>query len=229
MNRVTEARRLRKMGHSIREIEKLVPASRSSISIWVRDIELTKEQKAILASRNPAFNAVFRRSELHSQKFRTLRTNYQKAGRELAKNGNSLHLAGCMLYWAEGAKHRNTVRFSNTDVGMMKFFVRFLRECYSVKNDAFKVRVYCYTDKGKIEDFWLEELELPRSCLTKTMANYDSGGKNNKKRRKQTWGVCEINVFKTEIVQGIFGAIQEYSGFDNPEWIDVLPGQAGVV
>ena len=37
-------------------------------------------------------------------------------------------MAGCMLYWAEGAKERNVVKFANSDAAMVRFFVRFLRE-----------------------------------------------------------------------------------------------------
>lgn len=36
-----------------------------------------------------------------------------------------LHLAGCMLYWAEGAKSRNTIEFANSDPNMVRLFCRF--------------------------------------------------------------------------------------------------------
>ena len=116
----------------------------------------------------------------------------------------------------------------------MKFFIKFLRECYFVKDEKIKIRINCYTDKGKtvseIEEFWLQELNLPKTCLGKTISNYDPRGKNNTKRKKRIWGVCEISVCNTELVQNVFGAIQEYSGFNNNEWLDILPGTcAGIV
>ena len=40
-----EARRLRYEGRSIKEIERLMRVNRSSISVWVRDVPLTEEQK----------------------------------------------------------------------------------------------------------------------------------------------------------------------------------------
>lgn len=32
-------------------------------------------------------------------------------------------------------------------------------------------------------------------------------------------GVGSLRVYKTKVVQHVYGAIQEYAGFDNPEWL----------
>jgi hypothetical protein len=42
-------------------------------------------------------------------------------------------MAGCMLYWAEGAKERNTVKFVNSDVAMVRLFVNFMKGCFGVR------------------------------------------------------------------------------------------------
>jgi creatinine amidohydrolase/Fe(II)-dependent formamide hydrolase-like protein len=34
------------------------------------------------------------------------------------------------------------------------------------------------------------------------------------------YGTCRLVVHSTEIVQTIYGSIQEYGGFDRPEWLD---------
>jgi hypothetical protein len=47
----------------------------------------------------------------------------QEEGRALARRGERLFLAGCMLYWAEGGQDRNQVRFSNSDPEMIRVFV----------------------------------------------------------------------------------------------------------
>jgi hypothetical protein len=38
-----------------------------------------------------------------------------------------------MLYWAEGTKTRNAVRFPNSDPELVRFFVAFLKTKYSQK------------------------------------------------------------------------------------------------
>jgi len=52
-----EARRIRaEEGAPLNEICKRLKVSKSSVSLWVRDIELTIEQKNKLLLNNPAFN-----------------------------------------------------------------------------------------------------------------------------------------------------------------------------
>lgn len=46
----------REEGASINEIARRVGVSKSSVSYWVRDIELTAEQHEELLRRNPAYN-----------------------------------------------------------------------------------------------------------------------------------------------------------------------------
>lgn len=50
-----------------------------------------------------------------------------------------------------------------------------------------------------------------------TFANSDPG---IRRKNKLPYGVCTVQVCSTELVQHVFGAIQEYSGFDNPAWLD---------
>jgi hypothetical protein len=51
------ARRLRREdGAAINEIASRLRVSKSSVSLWVRDIELTPAQQKALLDRNPAYN-----------------------------------------------------------------------------------------------------------------------------------------------------------------------------
>ena len=45
------ARELRAQGCSVKEIERALGVSRSSASVWVRDVALTDEQRRALAAR----------------------------------------------------------------------------------------------------------------------------------------------------------------------------------
>ena len=217
-----EVRRLRKEeGMSIKKIANKVGVSKASVSIWVRDIELTDEQKLNL---KPSVVAM---SISNRETFKKIREKYQEEGKIKAKENNALHIMGCMLYWAEGNKQKNSARLSNTDSNIIKLYVKFLRECFNVKNEDFVISIQCYTDKGitieQIEKYWLELLSLERQNLRKTLANYDKRGKDSI-RKKHLYGTCTVAVHSTEIVQSIFGAIQEYGGFNNPEWLDAVYG-----
>jgi transcriptional regulator with XRE-family HTH domain len=97
------ARRLRREeGASIKEIARRTGAAQSSISRWVRDIELTEDQREAL--RIAAYNGHVKGRTMNSKLRREARAIAQEEGRMLASNGDPLFVAGCMLYWAEGEK-----------------------------------------------------------------------------------------------------------------------------
>jgi hypothetical protein len=149
---------------------------------------------------------------------------YQQEGRERARRGEPLHLIGCMLYWAEGSKSRNTVAFVNSDPDMVSVFLRFLRECYGVEDEQVVLRCNCFVNNGpslkEIQDWWLSLLGLPRSSLRKPVVNRPSSA-GSASRRTLVYGTVRITVHSTRIIQSIYGAIQEYAGADRPEWVDL--------
>jgi len=134
-----EARGLRQEGMSVRDIAKELGVSISSVSLWVRDIILTESQVQSLKAKQHRYGAQNAGGQTNRRKFREQRIGYQEIGRAKARENRPLHLAGCMLYWAEGAKHRNKVYFVNSDPNMMLFFMRFLREELEVKDEEFAV------------------------------------------------------------------------------------------
>ena len=81
-----------------------------------------------------------------------------------------------------------------------------------------------YTNNGRtieeIERYWLEALELPRTCVRKHTLNHLPTSSSGKKRTLP-YGVCAVSVCSgTALVQHIYGAIQEYVGSDEPRWLD---------
>jgi DNA-binding transcriptional regulator YiaG len=219
------ARRLRcEEGRSIREIAHLVGVAKSSVSRWVSDIELSPAQHEALYDRNRLYHVQQRAHAARIRRARELRQLSQKEGRVLATREHVIHVAGCMLYWAEGARARNVVCFTNSDPAMVAFFVRFLRESFDVTDEAFAVTCNLFADhlarQHEIERFWLDTLGLPRTCLRKSTINRYSKYSQKKRRNKLPYGTCRVRVHQTAIVQSIYGSIQEYSGVERPEWLD---------
>jgi hypothetical protein len=137
-------------------------------------------------------------------------------------------MAGCMLYWAEGSKARNVLTFANSDRNMLRFFSRFLRESLGVDAEDYRVRLNVYTNNGlslrAIEDYWLEALQAPRSCLRGHSLNHYPTSTSGSKRNRLPYGVCSLRVARsTWLVQHIAGAIQEYADFEQPKWLDGAP------
>lgn len=217
-----QARVLRAGGMSVKDIARQLGVSKSSISVWVRDIPLSDAQQAALQEKHRQYEATLKGSQANREKGLRQRLTFQQEGRARAREGDTLHLAGCMLYWAEGAKDRTSLRIVNSDPDMLAFFCRFLREALSVPDEKMTVRVICYTNNGisvdEIETYWLTLLGLPRECLRRTIVNQQP--KSSRQRgRKLMYGVCVLYVHSTHLVQHFYGAIQEYAGIDKPAWI----------
>lgn len=129
-----------------------------------------------------------------------------------------------MLYWAEGSKQRNQLTFTNADADMVVFFLRFLRECYDVADRQVALSINCHLGNGltldEIEAWWLARLDLPSECLRAAAVNRASVA-SKRIRAPLLYGTARLSVGSTAIVQSIYGAIQEYAGFDRATWVDL--------
>jgi transcriptional regulator with XRE-family HTH domain len=217
------ARELREEeGLSIKAIAGRLGVSPSSVSLWVRDIQLTPAQEQAM------FTSAYRRQaaarERTVAKRRRERLAYQQEGRELARRGDAAHAAGCMLYWAEGDKARNSARLSNSDPCLLRFFVEFLRRYFDVMDDDIRVTCHLFADhvdkRREIEGFWLGTLGLTEQSLRKSFINMYSASSKKKRVNMLPFGTCRVSVSRTSVAQSIYGSIQEYGGFDRPEWLD---------
>jgi hypothetical protein len=211
-----QARKLRQQGMAIGAIAMQLNVSKGSVSRWVSDIELTPQQK-IAIEKTRQDQARGKGAEANRQKWLKRRETYQQSGRDAAQHARPLHMMGCMLYWAEGAKNRHNVNFVNGDAQMMRLFLCFLREELKVTDDEIVLHLHCHHEAQipQVEDYWPSILGLPMSCLRKTVVK--AGSSNRYKRLP--FGICSLRVYRTDLVMHIFGAIQAYGGFDNPDWL----------
>ncbi len=217
----------REEGRSIKEIARLLRVSSSSVSHWVRDIELSDAQHAALQARNGLHERQCLAHAAMAAKARARRSAAQQEGRRRARILNHRYIGGCMLYWAEGSRNRNKIVFTNSDPAMARFFVEFIREFFDINSERLRVTCNLFADhkarQREIEDFWLSTVGLPRSCLCKSTVNRYSRYSQKKRKNKLPYGTCRIVVHSTEIAQTIYGSIQEFAGFDRPDWLDMSP------
>jgi transcriptional regulator with XRE-family HTH domain len=220
-----EARRLRReFGLPINEIARRVGVSKSSVSIWVRDVPLSATQIEALRQMNPAYNRQLRGATTNAERWRERRRGWQEEGRALARRGDPTHTAGVMLYWAEGDKNnRHTARLSNSDPELVRFFLDFVRATFDIPEERIRVTCYLFADhvdtQSAIEQFWLDRLELPRSCLCRSIVNVYSKHSLKRRANKLPYGTCRLSLNSVQVMQSLYGSIQEYGGFERPEWL----------
>jgi transcriptional regulator with XRE-family HTH domain len=221
-----EARRLRReQGLALGAIAQRLGVSKGSVSLWVRDIELTAEQEATLLAGNPALNGQLLGMRVWRERCRERRVTAQEYGRALARQGDPVHRGGCMLYWAEGSKSRNALQIANADSGLLETFLDFLRACYAVPDAAVAFSVNCFLGNGltleQIQHWWLGRLKLPRTCLRRAVVNRPSSASKRRKGNVLPYGTGRLTVYSTDVIQSIYGAIQEYAGIERPDWLDL--------
>jgi transcriptional regulator with XRE-family HTH domain len=218
------ARRLRREeGLALRVIAARLGVAVSSVSVWTRDIELTEAQHERLRDANPVYNQQLRGHAGRSASARAARLAAQAHGRAIARQGSPEHLAGCMLHWAEGSNTRNSVVFTNSDPEMLRAYLRFLRGACEVADERICLSINCHLNNGlslaEIEAWWLEQLGLSASALRAATVNRPSRA-SRWGRNVLMYGTARLCVHSTFLIQSIYGAIQEYAGFDRLEWLD---------
>jgi hypothetical protein len=210
---------------ALRDIAEQLGVSKSSVSLWCRDVELSAEQEAALREKNPALNGQMLGTRVRRERCRLRRIEAQEHGRELARKADPVHAGGCMLYWAEGSKQRNAVQLANADADLLVTFLHFLRACYDVPDRAVTLSVNCFLGNGltldEIQDWWLARLDLPSSCIRRAVVNRPSSASKRLKGNVLPYGTARLTVHSTDVIQSIYGAIQEYAGIDRPEWLDL--------
>lgn len=204
-----------------REISSILEISKGTASLWLRDIKVSETARKILDDKNPALNNTLARSFSRNRKItvhKERRLQSQQEGKEKAKSIDLLHQAGCMLYWAEGSKNKNTLRFTNTDHNMLSLFLRFLIESLHVPKNQIYINIqYHEGNEDIIKDFWNQKLGLEIQSLR--LIKPRGGGKKN----RYPFGIITIQVRKsTKYCQHIYGAIQEYAAFNTNYGLDFL-------
>jgi transcriptional regulator with XRE-family HTH domain len=180
-----QARILRKKGLSVKDIARQIGVSKSTISVWTRDIVLTIEQledlrKSMLKG---AELGRFRSAKLKREKrLATIERLRNEGIRILAKiDQRELLIAGLGLYWGEGSKKGREFSFCNSDPEMVKFFLIWLKNCFGIQAEDLKCSIginHIHTGREeKVKNFWMQVLGVKADQFTKTTFKKTNNGK----------------------------------------------------
>jgi hypothetical protein len=208
---------------SYSQIAHQLSISCSTARRWTHDIALTAQQKRALQFAVAMGRA--KGNQTVAERSRAQRQAWQTEGRRRARASNPIHISGCMLYWAEGSKVRNSLSIANSDCNLLGLFMRFLRQEFPQETLGVSFRLNLYTDNGltltEVEEFWLSRLRLTRKNLRKHTLNNKPRESSGVKRNKLPHGVATLAINRTRVVQHVWGAIQEYGGFEDPRLLDL--------
>jgi transcriptional regulator with XRE-family HTH domain len=154
------ARELRAQSWTLQEIAAELGVAKSSVSLWVRDVEFTPKQGQDhnFGARDRTPNALQRRKAEEIEHLRA--EGVERIGR---MTDRELLLVGTALYAGEGAKRDGMVRFANSDPRMIVTFLAWLRRCFEVDEERLRLRLYLHEglDLDAANRFWSELTGIP--------------------------------------------------------------------
>ena len=132
-----QARALRAQNLTLQEIADQLGVSKSSVSLWVRDVAFTPSKRRYGSQQRP--------NGLRDRRLAEIAALDQAGVDRIGTLSEDAFLAaGVALYAGEGAKRDRTVVFANSDPAMVRFFCIWLRRYFVVDESRLRARVYLH-------------------------------------------------------------------------------------
>ncbi len=161
------ARQLRSQGWGYKRIAAEVGVSKSSVSLWVRDLP-RPDRLSYEASRQRQADGVARYWAEERQRREADRAAVSTgAANQIGElTDREILIAGAIAYWCEGAKNKpyrrcDRIDFINSDPLMIKFFLRFL-ETAGISRDrlVFQISIHETADLVAVQRFWQQTVGI---------------------------------------------------------------------
>lgn len=210
--------KLRKQGNSYSDILKVVPVAKSTLSVWLRDVGLSKSQQQQLTAKKLAAG----KRGGAARKEARINTTAEIVNRSKKQIGviskRELFLIGAVLYWAEGTKEKETapgsgIQFTNSDPRMLKIFLLWLRSVCMIDEEKIHFQVYLHETNnsrvGKVVEYWSKSLKVTENRLNKVYYKRNKILTNRKNTGEHYYGLVRIKV------RGSSGLVRSISGWVN--------------
>jgi transposase-like protein len=185
-----------KEGYSMTQIAQQLSCSVSVVRYWLGKNNIDRR------SISEAIN------NLYATKFHKVPFQLKKS---LSADDEALKIAGVMLYWGEGAKTGNAVKFANSDPEMIVVFINFLVRICGISQDRMKVLVHMYPDhnESELKEFWSRTTRIPTTQFYKT---YIHVGRKGTYKRKSPYGTLAISYSDKKLLDILLSWIEQYKG-----------------
>ncbi|MFD6990698.1 hypothetical protein [Streptomyces sp. NPDC059943] len=194
------ARELRLQSLTYDQIQLELGCSKSSISLWVRDLpkppKRTSEEASAIARRG--WEATLRRRQ--QEREQTKRAAAESIG---PMSERELFLLGVGLYWAEGGKSKphnpqERLTFINSDRNMIDVFLAWL-DLLDVARERLRYHVHIHetADITGAERFWAGVLGIDASRLSKTTVKRHNPKTNRQNVGEGYYGCLSIRVLQS--------------------------------
>lgn len=198
----------RKKGFSLKEISDKLNVSKGTVSVWVRDIELSPEAMVRLEtkiSKGQIISADRRKAKTAKILDDFLESNLKLLDNSLV-NKTTLKIYCGIMYWCEGGKYDNRiVQFTNSDPSVISTFLNLFRLSFDLDEQKFRacIHLHSYHSKETQLKYWSGITAIPSNQFIKPFKKKNSG----KRIRPNYQGClqlryCDANIARDLLMTG---------------------------
>lgn len=233
------ARNLRLKGWSVGEINLKMRIPKNTISSWVNDIKMTKQQEERIKTKiiNSAATGRPLAVAANRRKIQQWKENIQNSVKHFEnislENPKLGKLICGILYLCEGSKYPSTrcLVFGNSDPWIIRCFINLLRNSFNIDEGKLRCRIMCRYDQNlkKLNKYWSNITGIPLHNFYKSKP--DSRTKGKPTLKKDYKGICAVHYLSTNLqfkLQSI-GEIIIKSGAGGDRTLDPLPARQMLV
>lgn len=203
-----KAIRLRKEGRTYSEILTEIPIAKSTLSEWLKSVQLAKSQKQRITKKR--IESALRGAQArHQSRIAEIEELEQKGRIEIDRlSSRELWLIGIALYWAEGSKQYDHspstgIMFANSDERMLRVFLKWLEQM-DIPPSAIFFELYVHESrKSEAKSFgrwWARELRQPLSKLDRVYLKKGNPKTNRKNIADLYHGLIRIKVNSSTVL-----------------------------
>ena len=200
------ARDLRAQGWPYGDIASELGVSRSSVSLWCRDVAIDEEAWAKRANANRNYGARNRTpNRLQLAKAAEIEACNALGAAWLGDlSSRDRFILGIALYAGEGCKTGGAVKFTNSDPRMITSFLSWFREFFDVDESRLRLRLYLHQglDLDGANRYWSD---LTGISTTQFIKPYRAGPDPSIRRTKHLMGCVTVSYSCARTIRTILG------------------------
>lgn len=209
------ARELRAEGWAMPDIAEQLSVSKSSVSLWTRDVAFTPNRRRTDGRRREARhrgpNALQQRKQAQIEEFLAAGITHIDILSE-----REFLVTGVMLYAGEGAKTDGMVSLANTNADFIKLFCAWLRHFFDVDETRLRVKLYLHQglDLEAATTHWSAVTGVPPNQFGKPYRAVPDAGVRNS---KHVYGCATVSYCCSRTHREIMGLVHALVA--GPGWV----------
>lgn len=201
-----EAEALRRKGISLKDIHQRLNIPLSTLSGWLKNVPLSKDQtknleKKRLESLSKArILASKRHVELKNFRIQKIENQVDRdyADMQTESNWKDIEIQLAMLYLGEGTKKKDELGLGNSDPQVLKFYLSALEIVYGISRTGLRASLHVRADQDELalKSYWSSQLLIPIQQFKYVLIDKRTIGKPT---YPDYYGVCYIGGGGVEI------------------------------